>query len=248
MLVNYSTFYDDKYWTGRKTYQSLDGATHLYHGPGLAWEGFQLCVDALAPLVPGKSALDIGCGGGDLVQRLIPKGFDAYGVDVSEHAVKNCSPEMKYRLALTDITTCPEHLYPANTPEPAGPFPNKFDLILATDLLEHIFIEDLDRTFDWMVSKSNRWLFFCVAVTDSYKSEFVHKKGEPVPIQHQATAVSGHVNVRFWGWWGQYFRARKDITIRWDLMYIFQLTREKHKDWKATPGWDMGTTFVLEKK
>lgn len=240
MKINYADHYDEKYFTGKKRYRDGKGAEALYHGPALTWEGFSALADALGPLVPGKTLLDIGCSGGDFAARMAKvHGYDAYGVEVSEYAIKNCVPSMKGRIALEDITTCPSLL------GDNFDFPARFDVVMATDLLEHIYAEDLDRTFEWMVDKSKRWLFFCVAIADG--EEFVHTKGEVVPLQHERTAVSGHVNVRNWRYWVRYF-AEKGLKVRWDLGYLFQMGRELHPGLKNTGGWNMGSTWILEKK
>lgn len=237
MKIDYGTHYTNEYFEGEKTYTDAQGIIRNYSGPALRWEGFEFIADALAPLVSGKRALDIGCSAGDLCQYLQQKGFDAWGVDISEYAIKNTVEGMRGKTALLDITT---------TPDKIEGFPDTFDLVLSTDLLEHIYEEDLDRTFDWIVSKSNKWLFFCVATAAHDKEQFILKKGEEVPKHMEGVAVSGHVNVRPFTYWARYFRS-KSLKIRWDLMYMFQMKREMNPAWRATIGWNMTTTFFLEK-
>ena len=48
-------------------------------------------------LKKGSKVLDVGCGKGFLVKDLINLGIDAYGLDISEYAIKNCE------------NTCPIH-------------------------------------------------------------------------------------------------------------------------------------------
>jgi len=257
MNIDYDTHYGDDYWTGRKTYRTADGRTHVYHGPSLVWDGFNAIADTLAGLLPAGTLLDIGCGSGDLARRMLKRGFDAYGVDISDYAVRNAVPEMRGRLTLADITTCPKTLEPpvlrSETPE-KNRFPDQFDVLMATDLLEHIYEEDLNKTFDWMMSKTKTWMFFCVATAippaspafELNKIEFVHKKGEPIPLEWEGTAVSGHVNVRVFGYWAKFFQE-KGLKIDWQRMYLFQAKREMNKAWRDTGGWNMQTTFVLKK-
>ena len=51
-------------------------------------------------LKPGDKVLDVGCAKGFLVKDLLGEGMDAYGLDVSEYALKNCEPEVVGRLHL----------------------------------------------------------------------------------------------------------------------------------------------------
>lgn len=232
MEIEYKDWYDKSYWTRQKRYLGADGKEKIYSGPSLTWEGFDAIADTLSKILPKGKLLDVGCGAGDLTHRLLRRGFDAYGVDISKYAVENCHPEMRGRLSLADIS---------KKPDVGGPF----DSVIATDLLEHLYAEDLDETFQWMLDNTKRWMFFCVAVTDG--ENFVHKKGAPVPLRWQETAVSGHVNVKNWQYWVKYFQT-KGLKVRWDLGYIFQLEREKHEGWRNTGGWSLQTTWVLEKK
>ncbi len=47
--------------------------------------------DTLRPATPGARALDIGCGVGQVVGRLMQAGFEAHGVDVSEPNIARAS-------------------------------------------------------------------------------------------------------------------------------------------------------------
>lgn len=255
MKYEYDSHYDVSYWNGQKVYHTPDGREHIYHGPSLTWEGFGFIADTLAPLLPKGSLLDIGCSGGDLANRMRNHGFDAYGVDISEYAVKNCVPDMRGRVGLGDITTCPEELssYHSVSPQESKDgsrswrvFPDKFDILMATDLLEHIYLEDLDRTFDWMLSKTNKWMFFCVATAAFDKEVFCHTRGEEIPLRFEATAIAGHVNVQTFNWWAKYF-VNKGLRIDWQRGYRFQMRREQIGPWRDTMGWNMATTFFLEK-
>lgn len=249
MKITYEDWYDKAYWTGQKTYH--DGKEErIYHGPALEWEGFSFVADALAPLVPGKTLLDIGCGGGDLARRFMRKGYDAYGVDISTHATKNCVPEMRGRVALCDVTNPPEKITALHT-DNAREFPEQFDVVLATDLMEHFYEEDLDQAFSYILNKSKRWIFMCIATTqqfEAHKSEFVAKKGEPIPPEFEPCAVAGHLNVRsYYQYWVPYFTKKWNLTIRWDLLYFFQAVREMNSAWKQTGGWNMTTCVLIDK-
>lgn len=49
-------------------------------------------------LIPGDRLLDIGCAKGFLVKDLLALGIDAYGIDISDYALKHCEPEIVGRL------------------------------------------------------------------------------------------------------------------------------------------------------
>lgn len=78
---------------------------------------------------PG-TALDIGCATGNLVQRLVELGVDAYGIDVSEYAISQAG-HIKNRLKQVDISS--EKL----------PFQsNYFDLVTMLEVIEHVENEE----------------------------------------------------------------------------------------------------------
>jgi SAM-dependent methyltransferase len=92
--------------------------------------------DTLKPDAPGGSALDVGCGVGQVVGRLTQAGFEAWGVDVSEPSIARAR-KFSERCLLYDGTTLP--------------FPDaRFDSVGALNVLEHVeqpeaFIKELVR-------------------------------------------------------------------------------------------------------
>src|SRR2546428_433621 len=86
----------------------------------------------------GKRALDIGCGGGILAEALASAGAVVTGVDPSEKSLevarqhaKRSQLSIDYRLATAETLA-------------SGTFPDRFDLVFAVDVLEHV--DELDRT------------------------------------------------------------------------------------------------------
>ncbi len=95
--------------------------------------------DTLKPARPGARVLDVGCGVGQVVQRLMDGGYDAYGVDVSEPNIERArkvSPHCR--------------LYDGRK----LPFPDRhFASAGALNVLEHVdapedFIRDLVRVVE----------------------------------------------------------------------------------------------------
>lgn len=83
--------------------------------------------------------LDVGCGSGFLVRNLNnlsnKLGFDAVGLDFSEHAGKQISNNF----ILHDVTE-------------GIPFPdNSFDVVTALDFFEHLKEEDIDFVYEEML-------------------------------------------------------------------------------------------------
>jgi 2-polyprenyl-3-methyl-5-hydroxy-6-metoxy-1,4-benzoquinol methylase len=92
--------------------------------------------DTLQPEEPGARVLDVGCGVGQVVDRLTRAGFEAYGVDVSEPSIERAR-QFSHRCLLYDGKRLP---FPDNHFASAG----------ALNVLEHVeqaeeFIQEVVR-------------------------------------------------------------------------------------------------------
>ncbi len=58
-------------------------------------------------LKPGDKVLDVGCAKGYLVKDFLDRKIDAYGIDISEYAIKNSHPKTKGRLFVANATNIP---------------------------------------------------------------------------------------------------------------------------------------------
>jgi ubiquinone/menaquinone biosynthesis C-methylase UbiE len=56
--------------------------------------------------------LDIGCAKGFLVKDLLDAGINAFGIDVSEYAIKNCHPDVVGRVSVANAKKLP---FPSNS-------------------------------------------------------------------------------------------------------------------------------------
>jgi len=124
VLMNPSKIYNKEYFQSKKV---LNGKYYDYNEFNSSIEKhywhFAL-KKALQHKSSGK-ALDIGCASAHLTAAL-PKSFEKYGCDISDYAIKTAKrlhPEIKVKKA--DISK-------------KKPFKEKFDLILAFDVLEHV--------------------------------------------------------------------------------------------------------------
>lgn len=88
------------------------------------WQAhFAGIADAIVRELGPASVLDVGCAIGLLVEALRARGVEAYGVDVSEYAIKEVHPSIR------DFCT----LQPAT-----APFGRRYDLIVCIEVLEHL--------------------------------------------------------------------------------------------------------------
>ena len=77
-----------------------------------------------------RTILDLGCGNGSLVKRMINEGFNAYGTDASESGIALASESAPDRFALQDLSKddLPEKFAHLN-----------FDTIISTEVVEHLY-------------------------------------------------------------------------------------------------------------
>jgi ubiquinone/menaquinone biosynthesis C-methylase UbiE len=73
--------------------------------------------------------LDVGCGEGYYVRDAIEEGIDAYGIDISTHALENALAEVKDRITFGSLAEIPFA-------------DEEFDVITALDVIEHIHPKD----------------------------------------------------------------------------------------------------------
>jgi len=116
------------------------------------------------------TVLDYGCAKGFLVYALRLLGKAAYGVDVSDYAIKNCHPRVKDYLTVV---------------ETAEDIKADWDLIIAKDVLEHI-PKDLIRGVLTALRRRCETIFIAVPLGDGtryrireYEMDITHVIREP---------------------------------------------------------------------
>lgn len=85
---------------------------------------------------PPKDVLDIGCGAGTLSFYLASKGNRVVGIDVARNAIEACTKSSKL-LGLNKNTSFKVMDFPKQTPS------KKFDLIIFSEVIEHLKNDDL---------------------------------------------------------------------------------------------------------
>lgn len=77
-----------------------------------------------------KVILDIGCGNGEMANRLISEGYEVYGTDGSESGISIARKRNHDRFYLQDINSAK---LPAELQD------KKFNLIVSTEVIEHLY-------------------------------------------------------------------------------------------------------------
>ena len=95
-----------------------------------------------------ETVLDAGCAMGYLVAALRDRGVKAYGVDISQYAVSMVREDIRPYCFVGSLT---EKL-PAELPE-------KYDLVVTIEVLEHLYAEDGERAIQHLCQLSDTILF-----------------------------------------------------------------------------------------
>jgi hypothetical protein len=116
------------------------------------------------------NVLDYGCAKGFMVYAMRLLGKEAYGVDISEYAVKNCHSEVKDYLSVINST---------------DQIKGGWDLIIAKDVLEHIPKEQLPEVLRHFRARTKQ-LLVAVPLGDGrryrireYEMDITHVVREP---------------------------------------------------------------------
>lgn len=80
-----------------------------------------------------RCILDLGCGNGHLVSYLVKQGYDAYGTDASENGIAIAKKDYPDRFFVQDLST--DQL-------PVDLQKLKFDTIISTEVIEHLYNPD----------------------------------------------------------------------------------------------------------
>jgi SAM-dependent methyltransferase len=88
------------------------------------WLGFfdSIAARIVSDIQP-ESVLDAGCALGFLVEKLRQRGVEAFGLDISNYAIQNVHPDIQPYCWIGSV---------------AEPFPQKYDLIVCIEVLEHL--------------------------------------------------------------------------------------------------------------
>jgi SAM-dependent methyltransferase len=187
-----SSFYDEEYYEkGTKSnYGRLDRELDKYFYPHQ--EEFYLPerirkAQEIVRRFSIRSVLCLGCGKGYFVKAFHKFGVEAYGVDISEYAIRNCPKDIRDYLFQGDI--CDLSHFKTG----------QFEMVTAINVLEHIAVPDLYLAMDEAIRVSRGYVLFCV------------KTAQENHLDDSPTMISGdksHVSIYHKDWWKRAFESR----------------------------------------
>jgi len=231
-------WYDREYFADPKgkKFTRPDGSVEYwgYRSPEGNVGGADRIVDAWKTMFKPKNMLDVGAGRGSIVAYARDAGIEAFGFDWSKYAVGDegrfarCKPEW---LKCHDVTK-------------RWPYADdSFDLVMALDLWEHVYLEDLDFTISEMFRVARKWCFLEIATVDGIKEKgYMLKKGDPIPLVEDGRTWAGHVLVTTRDWWEDKFDHEEWLNRRDMVNWFFSLLAPA-----TIPNWLLNTVLVLEK-
>lgn len=242
------TYYDYDYFASKegKSFKRVDGSISRwgYMNPDGFWDGcFPIAVawkyifklEGCNTDTGLCKICDVGCGRGQFVWALRTLGVEAWGFDFSKWAIEN-----KYKgvqdgwIIQWDATK-------------GWPYGDKsFDLVLALDIMEHVYEDDLNFVINQMYRVSKKWVFLQIGSTPA--GGYILKKGESVPIELEVNTVAGHVTVCKREWWIE--KLLKDDAGKergWRLRNDIVEDFVNRVDHAVIGNWIQNTIIVLEK-
>ncbi len=156
-----SAFYDRDYYIGKKGGHRFAYAESFFgkafHSLANFYRAFLIKI-----FLNPKNCLDVGCGIGSLVYWLRFLGVDAYGIDLSKHAVELAGKKVRPYLKVGDITNIPHK-------------ENEFDLVLTFDVLEHVERDKIKKAIEETIRVSNKYIFHKIYTTENIWFNLFHK-------------------------------------------------------------------------
>lgn len=155
-------FYDREYYIGKK------GGHRFAQAESFFGKLFHMIVALYrATLIKlfqnPKNLLDVGCGTGTLVKCLRWLGIDAYGVDISKHAITLANRDVKPFLKQGDITNIPYK-------------DNMFDMVVTYDVLERIDRAHMKKALEETVRVSRKYIFHKLFTKENFWFNLFHRR------------------------------------------------------------------------
>lgn len=208
-LLQTSLFYGETYFDSPKNALLQSGYGDGYNDATEFQEVARLSRDLFNP---GK-VLDVGCAKGFQVSALRSHSMEAWGIDISEYAIRSAPPEVSPWL---QVGSCTEIAFPDAS----------FDLLLVLETLEHLPPSDVDKTVAELRRVTARWLWASIPsigvnrygqdgyiegkIKERYLDLYGNKTIDRVPFSHLLVDVDhiplhGHLTIASFDWWTSLF-------------------------------------------
>lgn len=138
------------------------------------WLGFfGAMADAIVRDLRPTTVLDAGCAKGFLVEALRERGVEAWGIDVSEHAISEVHESVREYCQVGSLTE---------------PLPRRYDLIVCVEVLEHITAAEANAAVANLSAATDRLL---LSSTPDDFGEATHVNVQPPEAWSAALAQHG---------------------------------------------------------
>ena len=211
-----SKYYDYEYFASRKgkAFERPDGSIEHwgYKNPTGDYLGAHEIAEAWKKIFDPENLLDVGAGRGVFIAYAQEAGINAEGFDYSEWAV---SDEGRFE-------RCKKEWLIDHDATETWPYPNNsYEMVTALDLMEHIYIEDLEFVLNELFRVASKWVFLQIATVDGTKEiGYILRKDEPIPFETDARTWAGHVTVQTEAFWYELLE-KYDWSPRRDLVQYF---------------------------
>jgi len=237
MRIKPSDWYSENYfYPNKKIYVDQFGVEREYYGPSLDWHGMTIVAKFIKEIFPDVNTIyDVGCSAGSFVSRSRDLGFDTTGCDISTYAIQNCLDGAKGKVKIIDITKS----------KPS----KQYDMAVSLDLLEHIYMKDLDLALRYIIEsvKPGGFVFFCIATVRTDNERYVHPDEDTiVPPDRTWQLVSGHVNNQYLDWWIEKIESF-GIKTDYEKMMKFQLKKINNMEMKDIESWSIRNVYTGKK-
>jgi|GEM_PF-1329422 len=192
-LQNDAKFYDEYY------FKHCCGAPYARTTEWL--QLFAGIAEAIVRKIGPATVLDAGCAMGLLVEALRARGVEAFGIDVSEYAIARVRDDLKPFCRRVSVLE---------------PLPQRYDLIVCIEVLEHLPAQDCERAVDNLCRVSDDLLFSSSPL--DYR-EATHFNVQPPEYWAGLFALNGFVrdldfDASFIAPWAMRFRRNSEPMYR----------------------------------
>jgi hypothetical protein len=141
---------------------------------------FERIADHIIQDFAPRTVLDAGCACGCLVAALRDRGVDAFGIDISRHAVLNARDNIKQYCSVCSLTD-----------QLQGNFPGKFDLITCIEVLGRMCEDERDLAVENLCKHTDNIIF---SSTPGDLKELTHFNVQQQEYWAKRFAVKGFYN------------------------------------------------------